>query len=393
MLSHKYLALTDFHVGGRWDKLDRTDDVFRVLDEQVLPIFESGQATHFINLGDTFHTNDPTPRQIARVIAFYQKLDKLGIPSVTLEGNHDHKGRSDKGSALEPLFEVRLQHARFICEARRPLAKPGIPYVFQWPELEVRERAQHFVAIPHMDAAGLAEHLPGILERLNDLESDHPVIGLCHLDLRGAAVGVERLVMRHQPAALPQELIDHPKIGFWLAGHIHKPQELGRVTVVGSLLQNDFGEAADTKHMLLISKDGTSIIPTACPQLRHLDMDFTDAAVRENAEQVYKFLMAADYTHLGVQAGDVVKVTVRISDEDYVGRDFRMIEEQLAGHCRMVYRISPTVIRTREYRMRQLNQQQSDEEIATQYIQARARKDKEELTKMATESIQEVRAK
>lgn len=374
MPSPKYLALADLHVGGCWDRLDRTDDVFKVLDEQVLPLLRKMQSdgVRLINLGDLFHTNDPTPRQTARMIAFYQRLEGASIPSITLEGNHDHKGRSEKGSAIEPLLEVQLTHAMFV--HRQPRFIDG------------------FLAIPHMNAQDLAACLPDVLAQLD--QQVEPLIGLCHLDLPGVAAGAERLVMRHQPGALPQQLIDHPKIRYWLCGHIHKPQIVGKLVVVGSLLQNDFSEVGEAKHLIVGDGEGTSVVLIECQQLRQIDLDFTDPQRKDKSEEAYQALLARRYDapSLGINQADIVKITVRISDEDYVGRDFRGIEDDLAKHCRLLYRISPTIVRTREYRMRQLDQAKTDEEIATEYLAARARKDRQDLTAKAVQAIQEGRA-
>ncbi len=373
------LVYADPHIGGKWEKLDRTDDIIARMEWLTEVAIKDG-LKYVINLGDTFHTNNPTPRQTARVIAHYQRLEKAGVRSITLEGNHDHRGRSEKGSAIEPLQEVGFKHASFVSNHYIILQNEG----------------QYFLALPHLTTEELSVQVPKILSELDGV-CPEGVIGLCHLDLKGAEQGSEKFVLRHQPGPLPDELIHHPKIAFWLAGHIHKPQELhnNRVVVVGSILQHDFGEFGEIKRFFLIAGNPPRFVetlPTGGPQLRQIDLDFTDNQQREATEKQYEQLLAPDYMALGIDKGDIVKVPVRISDEDYVGRNFPRIEELMEENgITLARRISPIIIRSREYRMRELQEDLSDEEITEKYIKARARKDQDQLIEMAHAMIQEAR--
>lgn len=378
------LVYADPHIGGKWEKLDRTDDIIARM-EWLTDVAIKDKLGYVINLGDTFHTNDPTPRQIARVIAYYQRLEQAGIRSITLEGNHDHRGRSEKGSAIEPLQEVGFQHAAFVANR----------YEIHVTNAEFQHQPYYFLALPHLTADELATQLPEMLAELDKLPEG--VIGLCHLDLAGAEHGAEKFVLRHQPGPLPAELINHPKIAFWLAGHIHKPQELhnNRVVVVGSILQHDFGEFGEMKRFFLIAGSPprfVNTLPTGGPQLRQINLDFTDNQQRVDMEQRYTWLCAPDYASLGINKGDIVKIQVRISDEEYVGTNFPRIEELLEQHGIVLgRRISPVIIRSREYRMRELQEDLSDEEIVERYVKARARKDQEQLIEMANTMIQGAR--
>lgn len=377
------LVVSDLHIGGKWDRLDRTDDIFKILDGIVQKAVDEGHR-FIINLGDTFHNNSPTPRHNAAVIGFYHKLEKLGIQSITLEGNHDHRGRSEKGSAIEPFYEIDFKHAQYVSAIAciKYMTFDGIKYPF--------------LCIPHLPDHALEVNLGAIAKMLEqDPGGVHP-IGLCHLDVDGAEVGAERHVLRHRPATLPTQLLNHPQIAFWLGGHIHRPQNIHatRMCIVGSILQHDFGEVGEQKRCIELKLNPPEITRTFSlphPLLKKLDLDFTDPSRAEQSQTVYDLVMGCEFGNLDISSGDIVKVDVRITDEQYSTKDFPKFEANLNNHCRLVKKLSPTIVRSRDYRMKELSDLKTDEEIVSDYLNARARGDVDVLKTMALEVVEEVK--
>jgi len=296
---------------------------------------------------------------------------------IVLEGNHDHRGKSEKGSALDPFREISLPHVRFVS------GSPVYP-----SNLQVL--GQRFLAIPHVSTEVLDREMSGILEDLN--KATAPVIGLCHLEIAGATMGVESYMIRHRPGVLPLELICHPKIAFWLAGHIHKPQILvdGRVVVVGSLIQHDFGEAGEEKRFVTIQGNPPSIrqthrVPGPC--LKKLELDFTDPSQEAQTREAHHLLTSGQFRSLDLVENDLVQINVRVTEEEHAKLDFTKIEKRLRTYCRLPRPITPTIVRSREYRMKSLVQTKPDVEIAADYIWSRARQDAEEIIKKAESVI------
>jgi len=390
------VAFADLHIGGRWDTIDPTNDILAQLDEILSQVKPGGTV---INLGDTFHSNTPYPHHYQEIFRRYIKvLVERKVNIITLEGNHDHKGRSEKGSALDPFLEIS-----------------GCGMVIKERPTPVDIGNAVLVAVPHMTPDEMKNNKSYLAEQLqegrNRCDGKRPLIGLCHLDIPGAVPGAEKFVMTKSPGSLPMDMPELAYPDIWLAGHIHKPQEVPirhsdgkRITIVGSPVRHDFSERGDEKRfigiefMYLASTNPADqrihpkmlSVPLQCQELVKLELDFTDPNPMAYAQATYEQIMQGQFP---LKEGSLVWVEVRITDEEYVTKDFLKLEQQLQKHSRLVRKISPTIVRSRDFRMKELSTAKSDEEVATEYFRSRKRGDVDWLVNKATEIIQRVRAK
>lgn len=68
-----------------------------------------------------------------------------------------------------------------------------------------------------------------------------------------------------------------------LNGHIHRPQKVGNIVNVGSLIQQDFGEAEDEKQFYVVHDGSVDSFPTNGP--KHYNIQSLNEALRTKIEQ------------------------------------------------------------------------------------------------------------
>jgi len=97
------------------------------------------------------------------------------------------------------------------------------------------------------DAAAYLDHR--VAEALEEI-SGRPFLAFTHLEVPGATYGKLDTVQRDVGLKIPGRVLEAENLVRVYAGHVHRYQELERVTVVGSALHVDFGEADDPKGLV-----------------------------------------------------------------------------------------------------------------------------------------------
>lgn len=249
----KAVITGDWHIGlnthGVFDPdvgmNTRLVDIKKAASEIIHDAVSMG-ATHFLHLGDLFHTNHPTPTEIAAAQELVQRLSEAKIKTYIISGNHDFV----QGNRLDPLDMFETQHIPFVEFCSEPVIKD---------EGEVR-----LVVVPHCSQQVLAEFIES-----SSLPQDGKVNALlCHTTFAGAQVGSEDRMMATGVNMLRQELNVHVVF----SGHIHKPQKLvsaygdrADVYYPGSPIQMDFAERNDKKEYLVFENTGVSFAVMSKP--------------------------------------------------------------------------------------------------------------------------------
>lgn len=216
----------------------RLIDIRNAAEEIINHAIADG-ATHFFHLGDLFHTNHPTPTEIAVAQTLINKLSDAGIRTYIISGNHDFV-QGKKLDALEMFSKQKIDHVTFHSDPKVVL------------DGDVR-----LVIIPHCTQAELMQ----FVESSKIPQDDKLNVMLCHTTFAGAQVGSEDRMMAAGVTMLRQEL----NVNVVFSGHIHKPQKLvsaysGRADVhyPGSPIQMDFAERNDEKEFLAFENHGKS---------------------------------------------------------------------------------------------------------------------------------------
>jgi DNA repair exonuclease SbcCD nuclease subunit len=245
----KLLVRGDLHLDLISDGLRRLDEQARVV-EHTLEVVRSVEPDVFVDLGDLFDRTRPSPAAYALALQYSWDLaDVLGPNAYILAGNHDKPSRGVE-NAFAPLEELTSpgdDETVFATVVIEPYVKPFIfgeltlaflPYVTDW---EARNENGYFDSAQAL----LDDFARGVVEQ--DVER---IVAFTHLEVPGAVLADDDRVQRDVGTRIPTALLESEKVVRIFAGHVHKAQEVGKVTVVGSALHVDFGEATDPKGMI-----------------------------------------------------------------------------------------------------------------------------------------------
>jgi DNA repair exonuclease SbcCD nuclease subunit len=259
----KLLVRGDVHLDLVSDGLSRLEEQERVLGH-TLDALKLLNPDVFVDLGDLFDRPRPSPAAYGAALGYVRDLagwwrtlaaarelgsvETLEDRTFVLAGNHDKVSRGEV-SALHPIEAL---WERGEVKVARPVTKPEwvdleghgvrlvfLPFVTDW---EARQRL-------HEGAFNLAqEYLDDFVAgALLDAER---VVAFTHLEVPGSRNAADERVQRDVGTRIPEVLLEDDRVLRVYAGHVHRYQTVGKVTVVGSALHVDFGESADAKGMI-----------------------------------------------------------------------------------------------------------------------------------------------
>lgn len=242
----RVLVTGDKHLGLVSDGESRLPEQRRVL-ARCVELLRETVADVYVDLGDLFHSPRPGPDAYAVAFEHLRALsawstEAEGRAAFLLAGNHDKPTRGEV-NALTPLAGFpRLP--RVIPE---PTVVPWdsrvtllfLPYVTEW---EARREGWD-------SAQAWLEEVTGDALRQR---GKPPLLVFAHLEVPGATAHAWDVTQRDVGLRVPESLLTDPVVLRVLSGHVHRHQVLERVTVVGSAVCVDFGEAADPKGAVLV---------------------------------------------------------------------------------------------------------------------------------------------
>jgi exonuclease SbcD len=267
----KVLHTSDWHVGKRIGRYDRSEEYREVIDE-VVAIADAENVDLVLHSGDVF--DRPLPPVEALDIAL-DGLVRLGgdgrRPVVAIAGNHDSPGFFE---ALAPF--LRRSDIHLVGEIRRPdeggvldLDTPaGRAVVSCFPFLregrafhaweEVEEHYKKYADRLRVISEAYSRHAETLAgaDAVTFLVA-HFLVGGSKVHGHGAPRGERELHMGEAYAATPEAIPPGPQ--YVALGHIHAPQRVPGAKVpaeyAGSLLELDFGEAGEQKRVVLVDAE------------------------------------------------------------------------------------------------------------------------------------------
>ncbi|NNL46874.1 MAG: exonuclease SbcCD subunit D [Acidimicrobiia bacterium] len=264
----RVLHTSDWHIGKRIGRYDRSDEYVEVIAE-VASVAREHDVDLVLHSGDLF--DRPQPSVAALQIAFRGLVDLSDHgkrPVVVIAGNHDSPSLFE---ALAPFFEA---HNIFLVGAiKRPdeggvLEIPtssGRAVVSCFPFLregrvvdfvkEADEWYKHYADRLRLISESYSTHASNIAgsDGVSFLVA-HFLVGGSRVHGHGAPRGERELHMGEAYAATSEAIPPGPQ--YVALGHIHAPQSVPGAKVpaeyAGSLLELDFGEAGETKRVVLV---------------------------------------------------------------------------------------------------------------------------------------------
>ena len=261
----RILHTSDWHVGKRLGRHDRMDEFREVLTE-VERIADERDVDLVLVSGDIW--DRPSPPMDALALGL-QTLVRLGEhrPVVAVAGNHDSP---ELFETLAPL--LRHRNVFLIGDIKRPDAgallgpqELGVPAVVAGLPFLREGRVVDFMRDAGEWYRAYAERIAAIAGRYNEalvaragadavpILMAHFMVGGVRVD-RSAPRGERELHMGEAYAATAQAIPPGPQ--YVAMGHIHAPQPVPGAPVpaeyAGSLLSLDFGEAGETKRVVIV---------------------------------------------------------------------------------------------------------------------------------------------
>jgi len=267
----RVLHTSDWHVGKKLGRYDRTDEYREAIAEVVAVADDEG-----VDL--VLHSGDLFDRPIPPIDALNIALDGLvGLsdggerPVVVIAGNHDSPGLFD---ALAPFLRtvnvhlvggIKRPDAGGVLEvetAAGPAVVSAFPFLREGRSFEVWEP-------PEEHYKKYADRLRAISEAYSTHASEiagtdavtflvaHFLVGGAKVHGHGAPRGERELHMGEAYTATAEAIPPGPQ--YVALGHIHAPQRVPGAKVpaeyAGSLLELDFGEAGEEKRVVIVDVD------------------------------------------------------------------------------------------------------------------------------------------
>ena len=275
----RILHTSDWHVGKRLGRHDRMDE-FRAVLAEVERIADERDVDLVLVSGDVW--DRPVPPMDALALGL-ETLVRLGErrPVVVVAGNHDSP---ELFETLAPF--LRPLHVFLIGDIKRPdagaligpheLGVPavvaGLPFLREGRVVDfMRDAGEWYRAYAERIAALAGRYNEALVERAGadnvPILMAHFMVGGVHVD-RSAPRGERELHMGEAYAATAQAIPPGPQ--YVAMGHIHAPQTVPGAPVpaeyAGSLLSLDFGEAGETKRVVIVDAEpGRLAVPESVP--------------------------------------------------------------------------------------------------------------------------------
>jgi exonuclease SbcD len=305
----KVLHTSDWHIGKRLGRYDRSDEYRAVIDE-VVGIAEDESVDLVLHAGDLFDRPVPPIESLDIGLRGLVRLTDQGRrPVVVIAGNHDSAGFFE---ALAPF--LLGQNVHLVGEIKRPdeggvleLETPGGPAVVSCFPFLREGRAFHVWDEVSEHYKKYADRLRGISEAYSDHAGKlagidavqflvaHFLVGGAKVHGHGAPRGERSLHMGEAYAATSAAIPPGPQ--YVALGHIHAPQPVPGARVpaeyAGSLLELDFGEAGEAKRVVIVEVEpgrpaSTRSVPlSAGRRLLRINAEWADLIRRDDAYDSY----------------------------------------------------------------------------------------------------------
>jgi DNA repair exonuclease SbcCD nuclease subunit len=166
-----------------------------------------------------------------------------------------------------------------------------------------------------------------------------------HIDVPNVIPGMEVKIGRGLPVVMPDWL--PKKAARIFAGHIHKPQQLGNITIVGSLISTDLSEVGDCKRAI-VTKPNTlefESIPVINRPLMGVEVIYGTPEYTKNLDALLATLQ--------ITINGIVSVNITCPHTKAHEIDWLKLESEIRARCHYL-RWSLNVVKEREVRVKDL---------------------------------------
>ncbi len=303
----------------------RFDDICRVMDWAADRMIEE-EVQLVLVAGDLFRKADialdKASKEIRAATAWLRKITAAGIEVVIISGTPSH----DPLSAYELLKDYQLPKVTIITEP-------------DWLDFDTPELCLSIACIPGMDRSSFAtrddfrglpahvvhqmmtEHITGKCREFYNESNYSPIVLLGHLTFDLADKGFEDVLMQQEAILTPEAIEGYDLVAL---GHIHRPQQNGKVFYSGSPERLSFNdEKVDTGFWIHEWNDHafvSTFINT--PARRYV-------TIKWDAEHLAAFIAGANFEPDCFDCGPIVRLHYTCSEELNKQMNRRALERDL----------------------------------------------------------------
>lgn len=258
----KVLHTSDWHIGKKLGRFDRTEEYKEVLEE-VADIADREKVDLVVNSGDVFDRPTLRMEDLSLGLESLVRLTDNGRrPVVAVAGNHDSPAMFEVLAPYLAPRNVHLAGEERVLDLKTPGGRAVVscfPFLREGKTFHVGESSDKRYSTYSDQLKKTCDRLSKDAGKLAG--TDAVTILVAHFLVDGAKVqgngaprGERELSMGKAYAADPQAIPSGPQ--YVAMGHIHAPQPVPRAPVAaeyaGSLLEMDFGEAGETKRVVIV---------------------------------------------------------------------------------------------------------------------------------------------
>ena len=338
--------LPDIHLGAAYDGCDRTEDIKKNLLWIRTKILENDKIDSILFLGDIFDSPNVSYSVVSWFITYLKGFTCTGNHYFyILKGNHDGEINSRKGS---PLQDVEAS---------------GLARIFWEPEVCGRQ-----LFLPYTSQEKLDEFCKVLPEGLKYCYT--------HLDIPGTIPGIEKQISRGLSYVIPRKVLDYPGIQIF-SGHVHRPQKVAHVHIIGSLIVSDISERDDQKQWVIHDDFGTGNIDVNLLDNRKILSCKLNLSLEKDI-MLYKALLT-DSMEGDVSIKDaIVSLEMIIPHNIAHTIDQVKFKDVLRSKC---YHLKEDIkiVKEKQFRMKELDKTLSDEETIKVYLDKQDVSDKDQI--------------
>lgn len=242
-------VIGDTHLGRSLYGFDLTSYIRKAMYE-FFDLCVEKKTVCAIHLGDLFDRPAPTVEQEKMALQWCNEFERAGITLYILVGNHDATSKVRAPSALE---SIRVAPFRCVRVVDRPLRMDD-----------------HHLLLP-FPAAGI---YASQAEYEKDIRFHDDDVVFSHLNIEGAKVGDEGTTYRAADHNLPPWIQEQASLV--VSGHIHRPQRIKRVVIVGAAERLRFDERDQERQFVLVHEQEQRVHVLRAPlELLQVEIDTT----------------------------------------------------------------------------------------------------------------------
>jgi len=354
----RIVIASDFHYGLKSAGFDRTPEIHRIV-EQIVGHMMDNKVDRFICCGDICHRANPPSEVHARLFKIYQLLEDLGIETRIIVGNHDANKQRPWG-CLAPMEEAGYEN---VVSHSKIYSQPA-------------EDNWNFIYLPFPFAYELTEE-----EFLKHVELCGPynIAVFSHLAVDGASLAGD-FILRGASNSIPKFVLEHPQVKVVFNGHIHIPQTVGKVEIIGSPFQTDFGDTSGKSFLdVELYENGTyqvTKVPTDHDKLVQIDLDWSGTDTTKSGT----ILMKKEWH------GSIIKLNIKCREEQI--EKVQAFGEQLKKVAKFVRPFVPIIVREAKQAKTVIKAGMTDEEAIRGWVEAKEPVNSEQVLQLALEALE-----